>query len=96
MPVWHERTSKLQESGKLQIVGLIQEQHPDRCRLWKQWKKMDWPVLVDSLNRTGVSAVPLYWVIDEHGVLRQMLRPSASLDEFIETEYPKPTDKPRV
>ena len=53
---------------------------------------MDWPILVDSLNRSGVHAVPRVWAIDEHGVLQSMRpRPDWVLGEFLSTEYPKPT-----
>ena len=52
------------------MIGIIQEQHPDRCRLFMQWKQMGWPIIVDSLNLTGVSAVPRTLAIDEHGIVR--------------------------
>jgi len=52
------------------MVGIIQEQHPDRCRLFMQWKGMDFPIMVDSLDQLGVSAVPLVYLIDEAGVVR--------------------------
>ena len=64
MPVWHDATRKLRDEGRIQLVGLIQEQHPDRCKLFMQWKQMDWPVLVDPLNLLEVSAVPLALLID--------------------------------
>ena len=54
MPGWHEATKDLQNDGKLQMVGIIQEQHPDRARLFMQWKRMGWPILVDSYNLLGV------------------------------------------
>ena len=31
------------------MVGIIQEQHPDRARLFMQWKEMGWPI-----DRPGV------------------------------------------
>ena len=65
MPVWHARAQKYVDQGRLAIVGLIQEQHPDRCRLFMQWKGMDWPILVDALNLYGVDAVPITYAIDE-------------------------------
>ncbi|MFQ5430659.1 MAG: hypothetical protein ACE5E1_10150 [Phycisphaerae bacterium] len=74
VPGWHEATAKLQAQGRLRMVGLIQEQHPDRCRLFMQWKRMDWPVMVDSLDLLGVSVVPITLAIDEHGVIRHRLR----------------------
>ena len=52
------------------MVGIIQEQHPDRARLFMQWKQLDWPILVDSLNLLGVAVVPITVAIDEHGVVR--------------------------
>jgi hypothetical protein len=42
------------------MVGIIQEQHPDRAGLFMQWKQMDWPILVDSLNLLGVAVVPVH------------------------------------
>jgi hypothetical protein len=52
------------------MVGIVEEQHPDRARLFMQWKHMNWPVLVDSLNLLGVSVVPVTLAIDEHGIVR--------------------------
>jgi hypothetical protein len=54
------------------MAGIIQEQHPDRARLFMQRKQMDWPILVDSLNLLEVSVVPLTFAIDEHGIIRHM------------------------
>ena len=94
MPGWHD-TYKDHED--IQIVGLIQEQHPERCRLFMTWKQMDFPILVDSLNRIGVYAVPLMWAIDEHGVVRKT-RPREGWinDEFLTTSFPVPAAKPKV
>ena len=52
------------------MLGIIQEQHPDRCRLFMQWKGMSWPILVDSLNLLNTSVVPQTLAIDEHGIVR--------------------------
>lgn len=94
MPGWHEQIKDLYESGELQIVGIIQEQHPDRCRLFMQWKQMGWPILVDSLNLLEMSAVPVTVAIDEHGIVRQK---RLSVDEaenfrsgFMKAEFPAP------
>lgn len=74
VPGWHEATKQLQQEGKLQMVGILQEQHPDRARLFMQWKQMDWPLLVDSYNRLEVPYVPITLAIDEHGVIRAINR----------------------
>ena len=92
MPGWHEQIKDLYESGELQVVGIIQEQHPDRCRLFMQWKQMDWPILVDSLNLLEMSAVPVTVAIDEQGIVREKrLRMDRAEDfraGFMKMEFP--------
>lgn len=83
MPGWHEVSKDRYESGELQVVGIIQEQHPDRCQLFMQWKRMDWPVLVDSLNLLQMSAVPVTVAIDEHGIVREEGLRLSSAEEFL-------------
>ncbi len=94
MPGWYERVQELQLDYDVELVGLIQEQHPERCSLFLQWKEMDFPILVDRVNEIGVSAVPLLWAIDEGGVVRAV-RPDFDWirDEFLETEYEIPDDR---
>lgn len=70
MPGWHDATEALQRAGKVQMLGIIQEQNPDRCRLFMQWQQMDWPILVDTFDLLEVSVVPLTYAIDEHGIVR--------------------------
>jgi tetratricopeptide (TPR) repeat protein len=91
VPGWHDLTKDLQKAGKVRMAGIIQEQHPDRCRLFMQWKQMDWPILTDSFNRLEVAAVPITLLIDEHGVIRKVRARSSDLKTFLETDYPKPT-----
>ena len=83
MPVWHEGTARWVKEGKLALLGVTQEQHPDRCRLLAQWKGFGWPILHDPINVLGTSAVPLFAAIDEHGIVRDS-RPR--LDTF-ETSF---------
>ncbi|MCP3978754.1 MAG: hypothetical protein GY716_05410 [bacterium] len=77
MPGWHAETARLRDEGKLRMVGIVQEQHPDRARLFMQWKELDWPILVDSLNLLDVSLVPITLLIDEDGVIRRTTPPVA-------------------
>jgi tetratricopeptide (TPR) repeat protein len=79
VPVWHEKTAKWVREGKLVLLGVIQEQHADRCRLFAQWKGFDWPILQDPINVLETTAVPLFTAIDEHGIVRST-RPA--LDTF--------------
>jgi hypothetical protein len=81
VPVWHETTRRLREEGKIEVVGVIQEQHPERCRLFMQWRQMEWPVLVDPLNLLEMSIVPLALLIDERGIVREVLRDPRKVEE---------------
>lgn len=91
MPVWHERTKAAVEKGDLVVVGVIQEQHAERCALFLQWKGIDWPILVDSTNRVGIWAVPLVWAIDASGVLRSKRpKPDWVLEDFLKEAWPEP------
>jgi hypothetical protein len=70
VPVWHEGTAKWVKEGKLVLLGVIQEQHADRCRLLAQWKGFDWPILHDPINVLEATGVPILVAIDEHGIVR--------------------------
>lgn len=72
MPGWHAATSDLWESGDIEVVGIVIEQHPDRARLFMQWKQMGWPLLVDALDRIDMPLVPATLLLDEHGVVRHV------------------------
>ncbi len=95
MPVWHELTKELREAGELQVVGITQEQHAERCQLWAQWQQIDWPILWDPYNRTGSSAVPIAMAVDEYGVIRNMrLHPrkfeTQFVRDFMQKQFPAP------
>jgi len=94
VPVWHDATKDLQAAGKLQMVGVIQEQHPDRARLFMQWKNMEWPILVDSYNLLGVPVVPITLAIDEHGVIRQINPPRGDVELLERTFLSQDFDPP--
>ena len=70
MPVWHEGTAQWVKEGKLALLGIIQEQHPDRCRLLAQWMGFKWPILQDPISVLEPLAVPILVAIDEHGIVR--------------------------
>ena len=70
MSVWHEGLKEWVKEGKLALLGVTQEQHPDRCRLLAQWHRFDWPILHDPINIMGRSAVPVFVAIDERGIVR--------------------------
>ena len=91
MPVWYEKTREWVAAGKLVVVGITQEQHSDRCRLFAQWKGIDWPILWDPINLTGSSAVPIVTAIDEYGIVRSLRpKPETIEAEFLSVVYEPP------
>ena len=92
VPVWHERTRALVEAGELAIVGIVQEQHPDRTALYAQWQGVDFPILWDPFGVAGLEVVPVVSAADEHGIVRAAkLDPRRFEDQFVagfmEVEY---------
>ncbi len=72
------------------MVGIIQEQHPARCRLFMQWQEMEWPVLVDSLDLLEVAVVPITALIDEAGVVRALGPKEEAFEAFLAAEPATP------
>ena len=70
MPVWHDTTKRWVKEGKLVLLGVTQEQHAERCRLFAQWKQFDWPILYDPINVLQLNVVPILLALDEHGIVR--------------------------
>lgn len=88
LPVWQKTVQPYVDSGQLAVIGVVQEQHPDRARLYKQWRQLDWPIAVDSLNLLDLAAVPVPVAIDESGIV-QLGRPSPTsfVKEFLKRNY---------
>mgnify|MGYP003676503806 CR=1 FL=1 len=91
MPGWHAKTKNLAAAGKLQVLGITQEQHPDRTILFMQWQQMKWPVLLDSLNLLGCKGIPFTLLIDEHGIVRYENPKDHDLETFLDTDYESET-----
>lgn len=52
-----------------------------------QWKGLDWPVMLDSLNLMGVSAVPITLFLDEQGIIRAVRPKIEDLGEFLAKDF---------
>jgi tetratricopeptide (TPR) repeat protein len=91
VPGWHAAIESLKIGDRLQTVGILQEQHPDRARLFMQWKRMDWPLLVDSLSLLNVAYVPITVAIDENGIVRAvdppLDDPAALKRDFVDRSF---------
>jgi hypothetical protein len=103
VPVWHEATREWAKNGRLAVLGVAQEQHDDRCRLFAQWKGFDWPILHDPINLLEAPAVPIIVAIDEYGIVRS-IRPRIETfaAEFVDKTFsddapaaePRPAGRP--
>ncbi|NNF06460.1 MAG: hypothetical protein HKN21_06845, partial [Candidatus Eisenbacteria bacterium] len=69
------------------MLGIVQEQHPERARLFHQWKQLDWPLYVDSYNYLEVPYVPITLFIDEAGFVQYVVpfgeTPGKALEDFL-------------
>ena len=80
------------DAGDLIVIGLVQEQHPERAQLYAQWQQLDWPILWDPFNTTGAVAVPNAYLIDEHGILQGKRLNEEALAAFMEAEFEAPDE----
>ena len=103
VPVWHASLRQLEKDGKVAVVAIVQDQHPDRARLFLQWKQIGWPTLADSLDLLNLETVPLTVAIDEYGIVRFSELPMSAAktieQTFVNRTYPKaaalpPADMP--
>ena len=80
------------------MVGILQEQHPDRARLFMQWKGLNWPLMVDSLDLLEVPYVPITLAIDEYGIVRMInmrVQQAAGIEQaFLDQAYERPEHPP--
>jgi tetratricopeptide (TPR) repeat protein len=76
------------KQGRLALLGVTQEQHADRCRLFAQWKRFDWPILHDPINLLEAPYVPIVVAIDEHGIVRTAdPRPETLAADFLDKTF---------
>ena len=95
MPAWYAKTHEWVREGNLVVIGIAQEQHPDRCRLFAQWHQLDWLILHDPINVMQVKGVPIEVCIDEHGIVRS-LRPDLKTfeEEFLDRTFAADSAEP--
>ena len=98
MPVWHAGLEPLEKAGKINVIAIVQDQHPDRARLFMQWKEIGWPLLADSLDLLNLETVPLTVAVDEYGIVRLSELPMSAVktieQTFVNQTYPKPASPP--
>lgn len=89
VPRWYAALQKHVDDGKLVIVGIVQEQHPDRAALFAQWKKISGPLLQDPVDYLLLKSVPVFVCIDENGYVRSVKPELETIEKkFINRKYP--------
>lgn len=63
---------------------MVIEQHPDRARLFMQWKQFEWPLLWDPFNLLELPAVPITMILDTEGVIRLLQPKLDRADDIME------------
>ena len=92
MPVWHAAIKKLAPEN-LAVLGVVQEQHAERTRLYKQWKQYDFPIAQDSVTKLGAAAVPIFIGIDEHGIVQNTRMRPRDLKSFLDKKVEAPASE---
>ena len=90
--MWQKAVAPYVKSGELVAIGVVQEQHPDRAALYKQWRQLDWPIFVDAQNLLDLTVVPVPVLIDASGIVRSGRRrasPRSFAADFMEKEFPR-------
>ena len=96
MPVWQRVLKEYVDDGSLAVLGVIQEQHAERCRLYAQWKNLTFPIVQDQLNSNGLAVVPVVIFIDENGIVRNTRPRPNHLQDFAEASFPIPDESELV
>ena len=89
MPGWQAAVEPFVKAGKLVAIGIMQDQHADRCRLYRQYRQLKWPLYIDAINIRDHSGVPIPVGIDESGIVRLTGRVNRdAVKAFVENDYP--------
>lgn len=75
------------DSEKLVILGVAQEQHSQRTKLYKQWKQYDFPIVQDATTQLNLQGVPVPILIDEHGIVRSIRPWPNQLAKWMEQSF---------
>ena len=89
--MWNEKTKQLVAENKLAVIGVVQEQHAERARLYKQWKQYDFPIVQDSVTALGLSVVPVPILIDEPGYVLDSRPNTNQIEELVNQNCSVPT-----
>ncbi|MFT5304424.1 MAG: hypothetical protein ACI814_005252, partial [Mariniblastus sp.] len=89
--MWNEKTKPLVETGKLVVIGVVQEQHAERAQLYKQWKQYKFPIAQDSVTGLGLAVVPVPILLDEFGYVLNARPRISQIELLVNTKVERPT-----
>jgi len=96
VPAWNQILEPHTRDGKLVVLGIAQEQHAARNRLFLQWHGIHWTVVHDPINVTQAQAVPIEVAVDEYGIVRSTHLKRDTLErDFLNQTFAAPEDKAR-
>ncbi len=81
--MWQEALQPYVEARRVQVIGIVQEQHPARAALYRQWRGFDWPLYVDALNLLDHRSVPMVYGLDEAGGIVSRMRRPSEMEDFL-------------
>ncbi|MEX1025781.1 MAG: hypothetical protein WD226_11980 [Planctomycetota bacterium] len=87
MPVWHAKTRAAVANGELAVVGIAQEQHPERMALYAAWQRLDWPLLFDPFNLTDAEVVLNAYLVAPGGVIWKAGARPDDLEAFLAADF---------
>ncbi len=88
--MWNEKTKTLVADGKLVVIGVVQEQHAERAKLYKQWKQYEFPIAQDSVTGLGLAVVPVPILLDEQGYVQSSRPKLSNIEALVATKAPLP------
>ena len=89
--MWQKAVKPYVDAGEMVAIGVVQEQHPDRTRLYRQWRELDWPIFVDSMNTLEhIMVVPVPVAINQTGIVAHNRFEPDQLEGFVRTELEMP------
>ncbi len=91
--MWNEKTKSLVESGELVVIGVVQEQHGERAKLYKQWKRYDFPIAQDPITSLGLGVVPVPILLDENGFVQDAKPKLSNIESLVAMKVAPITDR---
>ncbi len=92
--MWDKTAAPFVENGELVVLGVVQEQHAERARLYRQWRQFQWPIAQDAITKLDLAAVPIPVLIDEHGIVRNRRPRPGQLAAFVKSQFAAPDSVP--